>query len=534
MSANEKKILSRRQFLVFAGTGMVATALAACAPAAPTPEPTRASEAKATEAPKAEPTVEPTKAAPPVVEVNYYFLAWGPMNDVGVVQDEMSKLTKERIGATVKLVPMDWSAFNEKLKLALAAGENIDTMFTCTWANDFYANVRNGVLVALDELLPKYAPKYWASIKPAIWEAGKVKGKLYGAINQQVWANINGFDIRKDVVEKLAYDVKTLTDLDSYDPFFQAIKDKMQGMYPTGWFNSNESPTWWSGMWRLDSPGPATMMYWDDKSTKLGLPWEFPEFKRAIDIARRWYTAGFLPAEPTSGEDFVAGMKAGQYACVPINWAKPGRDSEDKAKYGFDFLNIGITAYSGPMVTTGTVNPTMNGIVKTCKNTDRAAMLFELWNSDVEAYNLICKGVEGKHWVWVDKARKVIGFPEGITPETSKYNPNTDWMFGNQFNAYYVDKAQADGDVWNATRKLNEGAGISEAMGFAFVQDPVANELAQVTAAEKEAGEPLTQGRIDPATGLQQYIDKMKAAGAEKVFAEVKKQFEEWQASKKG
>ena len=521
---SQSVLLSRRQFLALTGSVAAAAALAACAPAAtPTTAP------KATEAPK--PTEAPT-AAQPAVEVNYYFLAWGPMQDVGLVQDEMSKLAKDKIGATVKLVPMDWSAFNEKLKLALAAGENIDLMFTCNWANDFYANVRNGVLVALDELLPKYAPKYWASIKPKVWDAARVKGKLYGAINQQIWANINGFDIRKDVVEKLNYDVKTLTDLDSYDPFFKAVKDNMEGMYPTGWFNSDESPTWWSGMWRLDGIGPMTYMYWDDKSTKLGLPWEFPEYEKAAKIARRWYTAEFLPSEPTSGEDFVAQMKAGMYACVPINWSKPGRESEDKAKYGFDFLNIGITAYSGPFVTTGTVVPTMNGISRTCKNQDKATMLLELWNSDVEAYNLICKGIEGKHWVWVDKAKKVIGFPEGMTPETSPYNPNTDWMFGNQFNAYYVDMAQAEGNTWEVTRQLNESSGVSEAMGFAFVQDPVANELAQVQAVDKEIGQPLTQGRVDPDKALPEYIAKMKGAGAETVFAEVKKQFEEWKATK--
>ena len=53
----------------------------------------------------------------------------------------------------------------------------------------------------------------------------------------------------------------------------------------------------------------------------------------------------------------------------------------------------------------------------------------------------------GKHWVWVDKSKNVIGFPSGITAQTSPYNLNTDWEFGNQFNAYYVDMARAERDV---------------------------------------------------------------------------------------
>jgi len=530
--------VTRRDFLKWSSLAASGAVLAACAPtAAPAPqaEPAKtepaaepAAEATATGAP--EPTTAPAAEGP--TELSYYFLAWGPMTDVQMVADELSKTTQEKINTTLKLVPMDWSQFNEKLKLALAAAEPIDLMFTCNWANDYYGNVRNGNLLALDDLLPQHAPGYWASIKPNIWEAARVSGKLYGAINQQIWANQNGFNIRKDVVDQLKYDTSTLKNLDDYTAFFKTVKDNMGGMYPTGWFNSNESPTWWALMWKIDMIGGSVGIYWDDKDLSVKPDYDFPEYQKAVEYARNWYTSEFLPPEPTAGEDFVANMKAGQYACVPINWAKPGRESEDKAKYGFDFINLAILAYSAPVVTTGTVVPTMNGIARTCKDPVRAAMLLELFNTDVAFYNTICKGIEGKHWVWVDKDKNVIGFPEGTTPQTSPYNPNTDWMFGNQFNAHYVDMAQAELDVWNATKKLNDSAATSEAMGFAFVQGPVETEVAQVTAVNTELGTPLAQGRVDPATGLPEYIERMKAAGVEKIQAEVVKQLDEWKKAK--
>ncbi len=43
-----------------------------------------------------------------------------------------------------------------------------------------------------------------------------------------------------------------------------------------------------------------------------------------------------------------------------------------------------------------------------------------------------------------------------MTAETSGYNPNTDWMFGNQFNAYYRDAAQVG--AWEATKEMNDTA----------------------------------------------------------------------------
>ena len=107
------------------------------------------------------------------------------------------------------------------------------------------------------------------------------------------------------------------------------------------------------------------------------------------------------------------------------------------------------------VLTTAGVVATLTGISRTSSNPERAMMFLELLNTDVEVYNLMCKGVEGKHWVWKDEARKIVGFPEGVTAETSAYNPNTDWMFGNQFNAYFVSEEQANANVWEETAKLN-------------------------------------------------------------------------------
>ena len=535
--------LSRRQFIKLAGTAASGAVLAACTGAIPpsssTTAPTSASNAEATTVPETAPTTAPAEL--PEAELNYYFLAWGPMQDAQLVADEMSKITLDQIKAKVKLTPMDWSAFNEKLQLALAAGEAIDLMFTCTWANNFYANVSNGNLLPLDDLLPQYAPKYWASIKPDIWNAGRVKSKLYGAINEQIWASILGFDVRKDIVEKYKWDISTLKSFEDYIPFFDAIKKDQPstGMWPTGWFAPDEKQTWWPSYWGYDDLGLATgtqpyvSLKYDDPSLKASFCVEAPEYKTAIDLARKYYTAGYLPSEPTSGEDFVANMKAGKYACVPINSAKPGRASEDKAKYGFDFVSVPMTPNAPPIIGTGSVAATMNGIARTCKNPERTAMLLELLNTNVDLYTLICKGIEGTHWVWQDKGKKVIGFPEGVTAEKSTYNPNTDWMFGNQFNAPFVTMEQAEDDVWNATRELNESAAVSAAMGFAFVQDPVTTEISQIATVNAEVGVPLSQGRVDPEKTMPEYLQKLRDAGGEKFLTELQTQLDEWKKTQK-
>ena len=512
------KRMSRRDFLRIAGLATAGGVLAACGTPAPPVAPSG--------------NTQPGTSAPEMasVDLSYYFLGWGPMEDVDLVAEAISEITQAEIKANVKLVPMDWGAFNEKLQLALGAREPIDMMFTCNWANDFYSNVKNGVLLPLDDLLPTQAPGYWASISPEVWNAARVQGELYGAINQQIWATVNGFNFRKDLLDKYNWDPNTLGSFEEVEEYFTVIKENEPEIFPAGWFSPTESPTNWGGYWGTDGIAPETAIRVKDPGAEPFLSAASDEFRNACEIARRWYLAGYLPPEPTTAEDFQAQMKAGRYATVPVNIAKPGREGEDKAKYGFDFVNVPMTPIVKPWISTGTVIPPMNSIAYTCKHPERAAMLLELFNTNVEVYNLLCKGIEGKHWVWVDKAKNLIGFPDGTDASNSRYNPNTDWMFGNQFNAYYVDASQAEADVWKETRELNENALVSPAMGFAFDQVPVESQIAQTSSAS-DYGQPLAQGLVDTDEYLETHIRLIRNAGGDEIVAEVKAQLEAWRAS---
>ena len=154
--------------------------------------------------------------------------------------------------------------------------------------------------------------------------------------------------------------------------------------------------------------------------------------------------------------------------------------------------------------------------------------VLNLLNTDVEIYNTLAKGIEGRHWEWADEANLVIQ----PGPNSADYNPNTDWEFGNQFLAYYIDPQQAAINAWEATYALNNEAPASAAMGFNFNADPVKTELANVAAVVGELAEPLLAGMVDPATALPEYLQRLDEAGIQAVIEETQRQLNEWAANR--
>lgn len=522
MAHQSKSPISRRQFLRLAGTIAVGTVTAACGAPAATPP-------AGSLAPTSAGATAPAVAAAPVKLI--YKFPGTTQKDLGVVQDALSALLQEKIGATIELQMIDWGAYEEKVRLSNAAGEKYDLVYAPPWINNYYDNVSKGAFLPLDDLLKQQAPALWAAWPETTWDAARVQGQIYGVIQGNIWAKLWGPYIRKDLAEKYKLDLNAITKAEDLEPFLEQVKQG-EGIVPL-YITKDEGI---GGLWRGEYNGYDPLVdiqagigvRFDDPTLTAVLMPATPEYQAAAELAHKWYQAGYYPEEALPAVEANALFKAGKYA-VQLHLYKPGGADELKAKFGYDFVSKPL----GPkFLTTAGVVASLTCIPKVSDNPEAAIKFLELINTDPVAYNLLAKGIEGKHWVWVDKAKRVIGLPPGLTAETAGYTPSTDWMFGNQFNAYFVTPEQAAQDVWNATKKINAEAQPSVALGFAFIADPVKAELAQITAVGSEFGPEFGIGRPDPAEALPQYLAKLKDAGVDKVLAEVQKQLTEWKAAK--
>ncbi|MNC08728.1 hypothetical protein D3C75_563280 [compost metagenome] len=88
-------------------------------------------------------------------------------------------------------------------------------------------------------------------------------------------------------------------------------------------------------------------------------------------------------------------------------------------------------------------------------------------------------------------------------------------------------------DKWDAFKKFNDSSKEAPTFGFAFDPTPVKTEVAAINNVTKEFMPALYTGSVDPKTYLPKAAKKFKEAGLDKVIAEVQKQLDEWNQTKK-
>lgn len=432
--------------------------------------------------------------------------------DLGIVQDEVNRIVEPEIGAKVEFRYIDSGSYTEKMNMSFSSQEIFDICFT-GFVNPFDTTASKGAYMALDELLES-TPELKQSIPEWLWKAGTRDGKIYAVPNYQICSGYFTSFMYTDLVKELGVDVESIRKPEDFEPVLEKIKQTHPEMYP--WRIANGVT-----LWNQNYEEVASGVVVDTNSDELKAYVSY-ETENAFDAAektREWYEKGYIRSDAASVGDDNLDWINGKYGVFHATY-KPGVETEFATKLG----GREVTAFKvgDPYVTRTKCVAAMTAISKTSKNPEKAIKLIELVNTDKELYNLICFGIEGKHYEKVDDKHVKLNSDSG-------YYINASWKYGNQFNAYLLE-GQAD-DVWEQTIKMNEEAKKSPLLGFVFDTTPVQSEIAQVNAVRGEYSA-LGNGTRDYHEFLDEYKSRLKAAGIEKIRDEVQKQLDEYAKTK--
>ncbi|MBT2721154.1 ABC transporter substrate-binding protein [Bacillus sp. ISL-46] len=458
-------------------------------------------------------------------ELTMAFLAFGPPpKDLELVQNEINKLTKEKINATVKLLPINASQYTQQTNLMLSSKEKLDLLITGNIPGflDYSGQSVRGQLHPLDELIEKHGEGIANALGSQFIGVSKIGGKTYGIPTVRDLAGDRSLIMRKDLVDKYNIDISKIKSLDDVEAVLKTIKENEPNVSPlmpgqVGTATVVDGVNLPDG----DLLGDGVGVLLDSSKLEVSNYYKSDEYSELLKIARKWYKAGYiLPGAATNKESAESLMKAKKIFSF-IQSSKPGIEGQVSKGVGAEVVSVPLTP-----VTTNTQKVTgfMWAVPQHAENPEKSVEFLNLLYSDKDLVNLIDWGIEGKHYVKADDG--LIDYPADFDANSTGYALNSGFQFGNQFLSY-VWKGDSP-DIWKEMDSFNKTAKASQALGFLFDSSPVKTEVAAVSNVTNQFKGALENGMVDPKTELPKFEEKLKAAGIDKIIQEKQKQLDKW------
>lgn len=445
-----------------------------------------------------------------------WYIPCDTQKDTAVVLEEFNKKLKEKINAQLDLQILDFGAYEERMKMNMTADNDFDLMFT-GFLNTYNTCVDMECLYPLDDLLKD--SKLKDEIPDYAWQDATSDGKIYAVPNYQIMATQTCVVFQKALVDKYGWDISKVRKTEDIEPFLEQLKNNEPGIYPfrSKWgissFNSLDDTSFYD----FASNGIIVTIS-DNNEINCEITAERQATKDKARKLHDWFNKGYIRKDVVSVNDDSQDQKSGKYG-MEVNGYKPGMDKEGSSSRSFETVSQCVSA---PILLPNAATAAMTGIYDGSKHPEKAFELIELMNTDKEMFNLLCYGIEGKHYNKIGDDRIELIKDSGYYIQP--------WILGSQFNSYFVGD-QSDTD-WEETKKMNDEARKSKLLGFNFNKDNLRTEVSQIENVISKY-KIMNTGAEDPDAYWDSYVAELKQAGIEKVRDELKKQIEEFLSKSK-
>ena len=258
----------------------------------------------------------------------------GKQNDLALVLEEVNKIVEPAIGAKLDIVLIDQSAYNQRMNMNMAAGNDFDICFTSSWLNNYRLAAQRDGIMSLNELL-ETTPELKESIPDYAWEAVKINGEIYGVPNMQILTSARCFYVLKRLADKYDLDVENASTPDDLEDFLAKVKEGEPKIYP---YRNNNGHV----CWVLPKYEPVSNdVYIDRSNPTADLIINPPEMLEGNITLHEWFKKGYMREDIVSMGDDTADLYAGKYAVWGDNYM-PGGEAKWQSIIGEEVKNLDI------------------------------------------------------------------------------------------------------------------------------------------------------------------------------------------------
>ncbi|RTE08002.1 extracellular solute-binding protein [Paenibacillus whitsoniae] len=469
--------------------------------------------------------------------------------DMPAVLDEFEKQTKDSLNTKLNIQWNPLSDHKQKVKLMMAAGEDVDFVFDADFAN-LKELVPQGAYAQLDKYFNNDAyPGLKKAFSPEFVAANKrFDGHLYTIPFTQYFYDLPVVYIRKDLREK--YGFQPIANYDDLEKFYQKVQESNKEMTPIAVKGNGGFQEIWTGENNVNMPtigqvGVAgipfivqlsddgkkvqnMVMLGDAASEWAKLPAPFNTAKTAFPQYDKWAEwSKYLEKDVISQKDqkayFMSGKAASYYGTISSFAAdqKKLKDTIAGADLEFFVLKKDIRDMKPHAISTNYKANNSIAIPATSKNIDRTMKFFDWLFTSQANHDLFEYGIPGKHW-------EAVG-----TNQIKLLDESKNYTFPGYEFTWNPSMIRLSQDLTDQTRKYFEYSAKADtyysaplAM-FTFDSTNVKAEFANMSSKTDPFIQMLKAGQIkDWEAQTAKLAGELKALGLDKIRAELQTQIQ--------
>jgi putative aldouronate transport system substrate-binding protein len=479
-----------------------------------------------------------TPAGPKAVKL-YGYLIGAPPSGMPDVMAELNRKLKADFNCTMEINYINWADRQSKYPLVLAAGEDIDWIFTANWCMYAQQAVR-GAFLELDEaVLKKFMPRHFAALPPEGWQQAKVGGKIFMVPTSTPDRKVPIFLLRRDL--RLRYGIHEVGRMSDAEPYLNAILRNEPGMIPMDIEIGYDLPAAFSAIrnqycspfaWLVNDTVP---FIYDYELTHPRVVTELDggygtAFAKAARILKGWWDRGYFNKNPfankvRSRETFAQGKSAVAFGNSQDSQGTIARAREQ----GYEVEIIPVLSSTGTYPADPYIN---NGfaVAATSKNVERTLMVLDAMMEDPSYDYLVYFGIEGKNYVI---RNDMIDLPEGLTADKNTYPPDAaGFWFTNK--DIFMPLASWTPEYMTLRANLKNMLFATPYSAFSYLPGKVKAEITAVTQVWQQYAQPLMMGMVpDVDKAISALKANLDAAGSDRVIREMQKQMDAFAAGLK-
>jgi putative aldouronate transport system substrate-binding protein len=446
--------------------------------------------------------------------------------DHDVVLAKLNEMLEADINTTIEIRGIPWTDAETKYKLMFASGEEFDFCYSGSWIGFNSVATTNGYMSIDLDMVKTFAPDTYAATSADRWKQVTVKGNIYGLpnINPKIKNVLAVF--RGDLLDKY-----NITNISSPDDFVNALLTIAGG--------EDELLAWNVGNAEQNGRMRGTL-YSQAKNLKdviTGVPllcvdmlddsyqifkiYDDPDYLKYLETTKILADAGVWSksalANADSDENNFMAEKSACYIADAFDTFN--RNDATMKALNETYANRYFEVNPGYKKIPEGGNMSMISINAKSKYPERVMMMYNLFETNKEYFDLINYGMEGTHYEAVGEDRF-----NALLPKYNDFGGFTLAWGTNNANLLRQNATVPQEQVDAYNKSLATDSIETPLATFTFDDTDYKNEIAAITNIVETYMIPIELGLTDQAEGLEKMKQKLEVAGIDKLLAAVQEQ----------